>query len=81
MYFDSSEFLEIFLAGYSGNVSNGKVWALFENVSKIFLRLRTNSSFLELVRKMVDELVITHPMLAQKLLSQWHNHSLIGEKE
>jgi tetratricopeptide (TPR) repeat protein len=78
---DVAEFLDIFLDGYLGHVSSGKVWALFENISNIFLKQKDNAEFVKLIWKMGQELATSHPILAEKLLSQWHDHSLVNEKE
>ncbi len=78
---DIAEFLEIFFDGYLDHVSNGKVWTLFENVANIFLNQKDNVRFVELARKMAHELKTSHPILAEKLLTQWRGHPLVDEKE
>lgn len=78
---DVAEFLEIFLDGYLGHVSSGRVSTLFENVAKMFLKQKDNADFIKLVQKMGQELVKPHPILAEKLLSQCHDHPLVDKKE
>ena len=78
---DVAEFLEIFLDGYLGHVSNGKVWTLFENVANMFLSQKDDANFVDLAKKMANELANSHPLLADKILSQWHDHPLADEKE
>lgn len=78
---DVAEFLDIFLDGYSGYVSNGKVWTLFENVSNMFLEQTDNAEFVKLTWRMGQELTLSHPILAEKLLSRWHDHPLASKKE
>jgi tetratricopeptide (TPR) repeat protein len=78
---DVAEFLDIFLDGYYEHVSNGKVWTLFEDISGMFLKQKDNAEFVKLICKMGQELTLSHPILAEKLLSQWHDHPLADEKE
>ncbi|GEM_PF-7066129 len=78
---DVAEFLEIFLDGYQGHVSGGRVWTLFERVARIFLGQKDNASFVDLVRKMASELVKPHPILAERLFTEWYAHPLADSKE
>jgi len=78
---DVAEFLGIFLDGYAGHVSSGTVWTLFENISSMFLKQTDNAELIKLVCRMGQELELSHPILAEKILSQWHDHSLSDEKE